>query len=63
MRILRVSTAAVFCCAAAAQNVPLQVSPGIGPEIVVASDDASVTVNWKDVSSLEGPHLTVRRPQ
>ena len=62
MRILRVSTAAVFCCAAAAQNVPLEVSPGIGPEIVVASDDASVTVNWKDEAQREWAAVFRRDP-
>ena len=62
MRILRVSTVAVFCCAAAAQNVPLEVSPGIGPEIVVASDDASVTVNWKDEAQREWAAVFRRDP-
>ncbi len=53
---------AVFCCAAAAQNVPLEVAPGIGPDIVVTSDDASVTVNWKDEAERDWSAVFRRDP-
>ncbi len=67
MRTSKLLTAVVFCCAvfrcaSAAQNVPLEVSPGIGPEIAVASDAATVSVNWKDEAQREWAAVFRRDP-
>lgn len=61
MRILQFLAAAVSCCAAA-QNVPLEIAPGIGPEIAVAADEASLTVNWQDEAGRDWSAVFRRAP-
>ena len=62
MRIPKFLAAAALCAAAAAQNVPVEIDPGIGPDIAVSSDEASITVNWKDEAGRDWAAVFRRDP-
>ncbi len=62
MRIVLVVLLASSCCLLAAQNVPILVPPDLAAEIKVTSDEASVTVAWKDEANRDWSAVFRRDP-